>query len=195
MPRPSALSGKPRPCLLRCLPISSPLAPTPPPPAASPALPPSYPPLSTALEPGQTRASAHTDYGAVTILRSGGPGLQVLNREDVWVDVPDMDESSFIVNLGDLMSRWTNGRWLSTPHRVIVPDEGKTDAESGAPVVAKARQSIAFFHNMDMDASIETIPTCLAADGTSKYPPILAGDHLMKKHNAATQGQLLNVYA
>jgi isopenicillin N synthase-like dioxygenase len=64
------------------------------------------------------RAGAHTDYGALTILKSGGPGLQV--KKDVvgggkdeheWVDVPDLP-NSYIINLGDLMQQWTNGTYI-----------------------------------------------------------------------------------
>lgn len=68
-----------------------------------------YPNLNDRLEPapGQLRAGAHTDYGALTILKSGGPGLQVLTRDE-WVDVPYL-EDAFVINVGDLMQRWTNG--------------------------------------------------------------------------------------
>mmetsp|Transcript_2569 Transcript_2569/g.7697 ORF Transcript_2569/g.7697 Transcript_2569/m.7697 type:complete len:329 (+) Transcript_2569:97-1083(+) len=137
------------------------------------------------LHKGQLRASAHTDYGALTILRPGGPGLQVFTRQDRWVDCPGVSGvSHFVINLGDLMSRWTNNRWLSTPHRVVAPDGGS----------AAARQAIAYFHNMDMDALISCVPTCLTPDETPKYPPIRAGEHLMKKHDAATRGNKLNIY-
>lgn len=61
------------------------------------------------------RAGAHTDYGPLTVLYSGGPGLQVRihhhngdDDDDAWMDVPDLP-GAFIVNLGDLMQRWTNG--------------------------------------------------------------------------------------
>ena len=73
-----------------------------------------YPNLAAPAQPGQLRAGAHTDYGAVTILKSGGPGLQV-KRDDAidsscWVDVPTFDSHDvFIINLGDMMHRWTNG--------------------------------------------------------------------------------------
>lgn len=61
--------------------------------------------------PGQLRASAHTDYGTITILRADGPGLQVSKDVDVpqWHDVPYVPDG-FIVNLGDLMKRWTNDK-------------------------------------------------------------------------------------
>ena len=82
-------------------------------------------PLTTQdLREGAIRASAHTDYGAFTILKSGGPGLQVkkdnyhcesttdgattTNEDDEWIDVPTL-ENVLIINLGDMMQRWTNG--------------------------------------------------------------------------------------
>jgi len=69
-----------------------------------------YPVDLRRVQPGALRASAHTDYGALTILRSGGPGLQVKkdNAMDEWIDVPMLPDV-FIINLGDLMQRWTNG--------------------------------------------------------------------------------------
>ncbi|KAG8466724.1 hypothetical protein KFE25_008103 [Diacronema lutheri] len=152
-----------------------------------------YPALDADLAPGQLRSSAHTDYGALTILRVGGPGLQIFNRAGAWVDVPSIEPhngSAFVINLGDLMSRWTNNRWLSTPHRVVVPPRAPDTR-----AFADARQALAFFHNMDMDALIETIPTCREEGAPLRYAPILAGEHLMKKHEAATRGEALNIYA
>lgn len=69
-----------------------------------------YPNLDDGLEPapGQLRAGAHTDYGALTILKSGGPGLQVLLKDE-WINVPFL-EDAFVINVGDLMQRWTNGK-------------------------------------------------------------------------------------
>jgi isopenicillin N synthase-like dioxygenase len=70
----------------------------------------------TAVQPGAIRASAHTDYGALTILRSGGPGLQVKkdtvesDESDIWIDVPSIPDA-FIINIGDMMQSWTNGTY------------------------------------------------------------------------------------
>lgn len=124
--------------------------------------------------PGQVRASAHTDYGVITILRSGGPGLQVSKDRNppTWHDVPYI-EDAFIINLGDLMRRWTNDKYQSTLHRVINPPAGSNWGR---------RQSIAFFHNVNKDSTVSV----LGAE-TPLYPPIIAGDFLMEKHLAATQ--------
>lgn len=160
-----------------------------------------YPALDADLAPGQLRSSAHTDYGALTILHVGGPGLQIFNRGGEWVDVPligaGANGSAFVINLGDLMSRWTNNRWLSTPHRVVVPkpSAARPAPAGGAAAYADARQAIAYFHNMDMDALIETIPTCRTEGAQLKYAPILAGEHLMRKHEAAQRGHTLDIYA
>ena len=113
-------------------------------------------------------ASAHTDYGTLTILLADPVqrGLEVQGTDGSWHGV-DPVPGSFVVNLGDAMARWTNDRWRSTMHRVLVP--------SGR------RQSIAFFHNANWDAVIECLPTCLAAGEVPKYAPIAAGPHLMQK--------------
>lgn len=120
---------------------------------------------------GQLGASAHSDYGTITILLADPdePGLEVLDLDGVWQPV-DPPAGSLVVNLGDAMARWTNDRWRSTLHRVRIP--------------AGRRQSIAFFHNANWDAVIECLPTCLAAGEHPKYPPMAAGPHLMSKFTA-----------
>ena len=136
-----------------------------------------YPSLTEPPAAGQLRAGAHTDYGTLTVLKADdtagacAEGLEV-QVDDRWVAVP-LVEDSFIVNLGDAMSRWTNDRWRSTLHRVVVPR---------AEIAATARrQSIAFFHNANWDAVIECIPSCLAPGESPRYAPVTAGEHLMSK--------------
>jgi isopenicillin N synthase-like dioxygenase len=123
---------------------------------------------SVAISDGQWGASAHTDYGTLTILETDPdqPGLQVRRSDDEWVDV-DPPRGALVVNLGDAMERWTNDRWRSTLHRVTIP--------------AGRRQSIAFFHNANWDAVIECLPTCLQAGEQARHSPIAAGPHLMSK--------------
>ena len=132
-----------------------------------------YPALSPQTPTaGRFRAGAHTDYGTLTILWTDGrPGLEVLDASGAWlpVDVPD---GAFVVNLGDLMQRWTNDRWRSTMHRVVVADP--TDA----------RVSIPFFHNANWDAVVE----CIVAPGeAARHEPVTAGRHLMAKFRSTVQ--------
>ena len=84
-----------------------------------------YPDQPVAPPAGQLRAGAHSDYGALTILKSENVpgGLQVLNRAGDWVDV-EPPAGAFVVNIGDLMMHWTNDRWVSTLHRVVNPPRG-----------------------------------------------------------------------
>lgn len=139
-----------------------------------------YPDQNNVLVPsGSIRASAHTDYGAITILRSGGPGLQVAKDKENpdWRDVPYI-ENGFVINLGDLMRRWTNERWLSTLHRVVNPPEGKA-------AIWGRRMAMAFFYNLNKDAVVEAIPSCVSAEHPVLYDPIVAGEFLMLKHLAS----------
>src|SRR5262245_28853243 len=84
-----------------------------------------YPAQATPPAPGQLRASAHTDYGGFTILSGEDVpgGLQVETRAGQWIDVPTTPDT-FVVNIGDLLMRWTNDRWLSNMHRVVNPPAG-----------------------------------------------------------------------
>ena len=127
-----------------------------------------YPPLASAPLPGQLRAGAHTDYGTLTVLmaRPDQPGLQVQRPDGSWA-AADPVPGGLVVNLGDAMARWTNDRWRSTMHRVVVPD-----GAAPGPAVGERRQSIAFFHNANWDARIECIPTCLRAGEPPRYAPI-----------------------
>ena len=140
-----------------------------------------YPEQATPPKPGQLRAGAHSDYGSLTILKAeANPGgLQVFNKEGEWVDVPIM-EGTYIVNLGELMARWTNDAWVSTLHRVVNPP-----AEHA---LGSRRQSIIFFHNPNYDADITCIPSCAGADNPPKYPPTTSGDHLRNQF-VRTQAQ------
>jgi isopenicillin N synthase-like dioxygenase len=137
-----------------------------------------YPALTEPPLPGQLRTGAHTDYGALTILAmtTANGGLEV-ERDGEWVAVTPPD-GALVVNLGDMMQRWTNGKWVSTMHRVVTP-ENLHDAMS-------RRISIGYFMHPDYDAKIECLPSCEGSG--AQYPPITAGDHIRQKIEASHNG-------
>ncbi len=122
-----------------------------------------YPATEEIAEADQQRAGAHTDYGTLTILlpQAGVGGLQV-QRDGDWMDVT-APENAFVINIGDLMARWTSDRWVSTLHRVV--------ARPNQP----ARKSLAYFHQPDWDAEIAPL------DGSNSYQPVKSGPYLMAK--------------
>ncbi len=132
-----------------------------------------YPEIDRPLALGQIRAGEHTDYGLLTILRQDAVGgLQVLDQNEQWADVPSV-EGGYVVNIGDLMQRWTNDRWHSTLHRVVNPVDGSASAAR--------RQSIPFFFNANWDAEVSCLPSCLDENGKARFEPVLAGPHLLGK--------------
>jgi isopenicillin N synthase-like dioxygenase len=124
-----------------------------------------YPPQKTEPLPGQLRSSAHTDFGTVTILKPGDApgGLQVADAEGNWHDVP-MVPGSFVINLGDLMQRWTNDHWRSALHRVVNPPAAKRATSS--------RLSIVFFHHPNYDVTVSCLPSLLKTGEQPRHAPI-----------------------
>ena len=132
-----------------------------------------YPVLVEAPLPGQLRTGAHTDYGAMTILAATDAegGLEVRLPDGSWAGVRPRP-GELVVNLGDLMARWTNERWASTLHRVVNPPLGMAQSR---------RLSIGMFVHPSYDQRIECVPTCLAAGEQPRYPAISAGEHIKRK--------------
>jgi len=130
-----------------------------------------YPAPVTPPKPAQLRAGAHADYGSLTILRAQDKpgGLQVQNRAGEWVDVP-IAPNSYIVNIGELMARWTNGQWRATLHRVVNPP-----AELAA---SSRRLSLVFFHNPNYDAPVAALPGTVPEGEAPRFPPTTSGEHL-----------------
>ena len=129
-----------------------------------------YPPVENPKE-GQLGAGAHTDYGTLTVLfQDDAGGLEVQNLEGEWVEAPPIP-GTVVINTGDLVARWSNDRFKSTPHRVVP-----------RPAAMKnGRLSIAFFSDPDPDVVIEAIPSCVSEENPAKYPPITAGDYIAER--------------
>lgn len=127
-----------------------------------------YPPQTGVISEQEMGAGAHTDYGFLTILSQDDKGgLQVQNRSGDWISAPPIKDA-FIVNIGDFVQAFTNGKYISTLHRVI--NAGNQD-----------RYSLPFFMDLDFDAVIETVPTCLNENGASDYAPYIGGQHKFKR--------------
>ncbi len=140
-----------------------------------------YPVLTEAPRSDQLRTGAHTDYGAMTLLAATDAegGLEVSLPNGRWAGVqPKAGE--FVVNLGDMMARWTNDRWASTLHRVVNPPLG---------AACSRRLSIGMFVHPNYDQRIACVPTCVAPGETPKYPEIGAGEHIKRKIEASHTGK------
>jgi len=132
-----------------------------------------YPPPVRPLLPGQVGSGAHTDWGSVTLLAQDPVGgLQVL-CDGEWLDAPFVPDS-FVVNLGDLMARWSNERWRSNLHRVLPQPAGTH------------RYSAAYFFDIDYHALVSALPGCFNASNPARYPPITAGAHIVEMYRRTT---------
>lgn len=142
------------------------------------------------------RAGAHTDYGSITLLfrLPNQPGLEILTPEEQWVAVPPNPPSSsdsllpILVNIGDILSYWTNGLLKSTVHRVTFPAASTGTGED--------RYSIAYFaHPLD-DAEVVEVPSEMVTARRAMFQTSVSGmkamtvkDHVSKKL-ADTYGNL-----
>ncbi|WP_458790453.1 isopenicillin N synthase family dioxygenase [Yoonia sp. MH D7] len=125
-----------------------------------------YPPQ--AAEKDLFGSAPHTDYGFITLLAQDDVGgLEVMNKHGEWVAAPPVP-GAFVMNVGDILARWSNDRFVSTPHRVI--------NSSG-----RERYSQPFFFDPSMDENIDVLPVCVGADGQKKYEPVFYGDYLMER--------------
>ncbi len=139
-----------------------------------------YPDQREEPAPGQLRYGAHHDYGALTILRQDAApgGLQIRDDTGTWREAPVVPDS-FIVNVGDLMARWTNNRWHSTLHRVSNPARHLTGSTRRLSMVA--------FTGPNEGTEIACLPTCQSADNPPQFEPVTCGDYILSKIRASME--------
>ena len=120
-----------------------------------------YPPMEA--EENQFGIAPHQDHGFLTLLPVVDvPGLQIRTTDGEWMAV-EYTEDAILVNTGEFLNRWTNGRFMATPHRVLPP---KND-----------RYSIAFFYNPTWDTVADPLPTCISPEQPSKFKPVRFQDY------------------
>ncbi len=131
-----------------------------------------YPPQPADAAPNEKGAGAHTDFGALTLLlQDQAGGLQVQGKAGGWLHASPIP-GTYVVNLGDMISRWTNNRYRSTLHRVV--------NASG-----RERYSVPFFFDGPIDHLVECLPSCLAPGETAKYAAVTVEGHLREMYRRA----------
>ena len=131
-----------------------------------------YPPQGALDNEGQFGAAPHTDWGCITVLwQDDVGGLQVRNRSGQWIDAPPI-EGTFVINIGDMLERWSNDLFVSTPHRVV--------NSSG-----RERYSIPIFYDPDFETVVECLPNCSGPANPPKYPRTVAGEYITAQYDKA----------
>jgi len=132
-----------------------------------------YPPITEPLLPGQLRSGAHTDFGTMTLLFHHGSaeGLEIQRLDGTWLHAPSIPGAA-IVNVGDLLTRWTNGLLRSVLHRVVPPE-----GEAGQ----RSRYSATLFYEPRHEVVISCLGPCQSLTKPPLYPPITVGERLEQR--------------
>ena len=127
-----------------------------------------YPPQTGHISYSQVGCGEHTDFGCLTILAQDDVGgLQVQSRQGRWISAPSIDKA-LLINIGDMLARWSNDRFVATPHRVINAS-------------TEDRYSLPFFVDPNFDADLSVLPTCISEDNPVRYEPITAGQYFLNR--------------
>jgi isopenicillin N synthase-like dioxygenase len=132
-----------------------------------------YAAVSSEPSKGVFACGAHSDYGMITLLllEPGDhcqQGLQIYTKDHKWISVPAVD-NAFVVNLGDMLERWTNGLYRSTMHRVLTNG-------------SRERYSVPFFFEPNFDCQVTCLESCCSEDNPPRYPSTTSGQHLLDKY-------------
>jgi isopenicillin N synthase-like dioxygenase len=139
------------------------------------------PPGTVDLDGDLTGMGEHTDFGIVTVLWADQvKGLQVLASDGTWNDVSPADDA-LLINLGDVTTRWTNERWMSTLHRVKPPIVDGT---------IERRRSAAYFHDGNADAVIAPLPSCVTPGELPLYDTVTVSEHIAQKLAGSRAGKI-----
>jgi isopenicillin N synthase-like dioxygenase len=124
-------------------------------------------PSHEGAEDNQFGFAPHIDTSFLTLLaQSALPGLEVRTREGDWIRPPAIP-GTFVVNTGEMLARYSNDRYVPTPHRVINTNN-------------TLRHAVPFFYGPSLDAVIRPVPTCVSPNNPAKYEPLLYADHRRK---------------
>lgn len=129
-----------------------------------------YPPQQPVADEDEYGVAPHTDYGCLTLLwQDSSGGLQVLDRSGEWVDASPVPDT-YVVNVGDLLARWTNGLLPSNAHRVI-----NTSGHD--------RYSVVVFHDPEYSTVVD--PRDVDPRATPEWPPVVAGEYVFERFSEA----------
>ena len=131
-----------------------------------------YPPQSGYIDRAHLGANEHIDWCCCTVIAQDEvPGLQAMNRDGQWVDVPPI-EGTLVLNLGELLSHWTNGRFVATRHRVI-NDTGKH------------RFSLPAFLSPNRNVEMRVLEPFCEPGMASRFEPTSVGEYFTRRHQYA----------
>ncbi|KAJ6108262.1 hypothetical protein N7523_009585 [Penicillium sp. IBT 18751x] len=123
------------------------------------------------------RCPAHTDWSSITLLFQddcGGLEVEDVNKAGNFIPVTPI-KNAIVMNVGDLLQRWSNNHLRSTSHRVTLPP--LSDRYEGKQRITRERYSIPYFLAPDPDSVIECIPSCMGVDEPAKYEPITQAEY------------------